>query len=322
MSIDVYSFTWAVPEGGYKWIQACALGTHGMENKQRWMLTDGRPPGKSHMRKLYSPLTDFPGLYRTFAKLPLGDYEAILAFANQYGNLGIGGFVSPQEPTPPPGPIPLMQGEGRIEWTAAIDDMRQAVMIWDWFTGGDTTNLSRYIQWSDAEYEEDGLTTKKAARWDYDSRPDLAKEKFGSSRRCLSAIMPVLDLFKPRDVLMPASFLVQRWINDHLTKRAAPHLVYHLHSGKRVIQIVPDSLLTGMWLQFARAIEGNKEFRACRECGRWFELSHRQADGRTKRREFCSDPCKSKDYRKRKDHAAKELAAKPVSPKKRRLPKQ
>jgi hypothetical protein len=34
-----------------------------------------------------------------------------------------------------------------------------------------------------------------------------------------------------------------------------------------------------------------------------FEISHRQADHRTARRLFCSDPCKSKDYRRRRERA-------------------
>ena len=38
------------------------------------------------------------------------------------------------------------------------------------------------------------------------------------------------------------------------------------------LKLVPGSLLGGLWLQFARAIEGNRVYRECRECGRWFEF--------------------------------------------------
>lgn len=320
MAIDVYSFTWNIVETGFGWVQARVMEDNtGLAEKPEWVLASGSAIGHTIMTiRPYAPLTEFPGLYRTFAEVPFADRNAILAFANKYGDLGIGRYVVPADPPPPAGPMPLMGGEKHKDWAQAIERMRQAVMIWDWFMGRDTANLARYIRWSDAEYEEDGRTPKKAAGWYYDSQPHLPRSQVAAPYRTYEVIQPVLDLFKPRDVLTPASFLVQRWINDQLTEHAAPHLVYHVDYGKRVIQIAPDSLLTAMWLQFARAIEGNKEFRACKECGRWIEVSHRQADGRTKRREFCSDACKSKDYRKRRDIAAKEAAAKPATPKRRR----
>jgi hypothetical protein len=115
-------------------------------------------------------------------------------------------------------------------------------------------------------------------------------------------IEPVLDLFKPNEVLMPASFLVHRWINAHLNGKATPRLIYHLDLGKRVLQIIPDNLLSAMWLQFAQAIDGNGKHRACKECGKWFEISGEDTGFRINR-VFCSDPCKSRDYRKRKEQA-------------------
>ena len=116
-------------------------------------------------------------------------------------------------------------------------------------------------------------------------------------------IEPVQDLFESGDILMPAYFLVQRWINEKLDGNASPQLRYDVERAKRVIQIVPKNLLTAMWLQLARTIEGNRDHRTCKECGRWFEVS--TDDGKVRAtREFCSDPCKSRNYRGRKAEVA------------------
>jgi hypothetical protein len=63
-------------------------------------------------------------------------------------------------------------------------------------------------------------------------------------------------------------------------------------------------LLSAAWLQLAQAIAGNHTYRACKECGDWFEISSR-SDGRTARRLFCSDACKSRDYRRQRQAAVR-----------------
>jgi hypothetical protein len=57
-----------------------------------------------------------------------------------------------------------------------------------------------------------------------------------------------------------------------------------------------------MWLQFAQAIGGDRKYRACKECGKWFEVSTSDTGFRINRL-FCSDACESKDYRDRKARA-------------------
>jgi hypothetical protein len=134
----------------------------------------------------------------------------------------------------------------------------------------------------------------------------------GPIGQSVTPIAPVLDLFKPGDVSTPASFLVQRWINDQLKGHGSPQLRYDLKLGKRVLQIIPENLLSAMWLQFAQAIDGNRKYRARKECGRWFEISTDDAGFRVNR-VFCSDPSKSKDYRGRKQRAQQlKVEGKPV----------
>jgi hypothetical protein len=202
------------------------------------------------------------------------------------------------------GVIPLGLGETWRDWAAAIVEMRRAVEVWDMTEARDAAGLSRLLRWREGSRRKEHVGTwMQLEGWVYDSHPDLPEgEPAPHLGRVAQFVPPVLDLFRPGDVLTPAAFLVQRWINHHLRGKATPRLVYDPKLGRRVIQIVPDNLLAAMWLQFAQAIAGNKEHRACKECGRWFEISSEE-DGRTARRAFCSDPCKSRDYRRRKDRA-------------------
>ena len=94
MASDVYSFLWSVPQGGYHWVEVKVFVDDGdgsrLEDQPRLVLTDGTAIGQMTRIKQYAPLKECTGLYRTFAQIPFQDRDAILAFANEYGNLGIG----------------------------------------------------------------------------------------------------------------------------------------------------------------------------------------------------------------------------------------
>lgn len=73
-------------------------------------------------------------------------------------------------------------------------------------------------------------------------------------------------------------------------------------AGEPKLTLEPLSLISAMWLQLALAITGDKRFEACKFCRRMFEISTEQTGFRS-HREFCTDSCKTKDYRKRKRSA-------------------
>jgi hypothetical protein len=323
MASDVFRFLWIIPESGYKWIQARVYENEGgaapgklrhnsrLEERHQWVLTDGLAIGQTYFRKVYDPLKAHAGLFRTFAQLAPDNRDAILAFANQYGNLGI---YRPLDLTAPDEPQRLLGvwGETHHDWAKQIDEMQRAVRIWDMLQARDVAGLSRYISWQEGGeriLRPDLFPVQVEQGWVYDSHPDLPPFPVDPLRasppppgRSSQMIQPVEDLFKPGDVLTPAMFLVQRWINDHLKERVSPRLLYHLEFGTQVLQIVPNNLLGAMWLQFAHTIAGNKKHRPCKECGKWIEISSEE-DGRSARRMFCSDPCKFRDYRRRKERA-------------------
>jgi hypothetical protein len=61
----------------------------------------------------------------------------------------------------------------------------------------------------------------------------------------------------------------------------------------------PKNLLTILWVQLILAIGEHKQFGTCKYCRRPMELST-DTTGFRRHREFCSDTCKTNDYRKRK----------------------
>ena len=68
------------------------------------------------------------------------------------------------------------------------------------------------------------------------------------------------------------------------------------------LKIAPMHLLSAIWLQFALAVAGDKHYVGCKTCDRQIEISTAQSGYRTNR-EFCSNSCKTQDYRKRKREA-------------------
>ena len=81
-----------------------------------------------------------------------------------------------------------------------------------------------------------------------------------------------------------------------------PRLAWDEGRKATYFQFVPDSLLGALWLQFAGATGGGKEYRECECCRRLFEVS---PQAHRKSRQFCSHACKTRMHRSRQDRARK-----------------
>jgi hypothetical protein len=69
-------------------------------------------------------------------------------------------------------------------------------------------------------------------------------------------------------------------------------------SGKARLCIRPSTLLDALWTQLALAIDGSESLRTCVECKKWFTI---KADRGRSDKEYCSDACRMRAYRKRKE---------------------
>src|SRR5689334_17285853 len=100
MANEVLESFWSLPEGGYDWRQArvlhndqgstsAATDRSRLSDEPHWVLTSGLTLGTTYRPTRYAPLREHPALFRTFADLPWEDRDALLKFANRYGDLGM-----------------------------------------------------------------------------------------------------------------------------------------------------------------------------------------------------------------------------------------
>ena len=99
---------------------------------------------------------------------------------------------------------------------------------------------------------------------------------------------------------MPAKAWLIDGINESVHVKLTPMLGYSDGDERVTLSLVLENLNQAMWMQFLRAINRAINFRECRICGTWFEVS---LDVARKSRRFCHDKCKMKAYRLRKQQA-------------------
>ena len=129
--------------------------------------------------------------------------------------------------------------------------------------------------------------------------PSLRTRAVIASRLFNSEMLPA---FEPGDVLAPARFYLQRAVSLHMSGRIDATLMWDAKDKRGRLHLIPSCLLGALWLQFAMAINGDREYRQCEQCKAWFELSPETA--RTNR-VYCSARCRQKDYRERKAEAGR-----------------
>jgi hypothetical protein len=303
--VEPFDFQWTVPARGYEWVQAYVSSRTPAEEdwfeEPQWLLVHKDPGGRK--RPPYRPLHDFRflGLFRVFAEVKLCR-EAILEFANQYGALGIPRPGTLNHPWPP---WPEFEGETLNDWAWQIEKMRQAVEVWDMLQTKHKKGLQRLIRWGH-RVRPGGIPNSGPFWWFYRSHPDTAPPNIeprgipawpGESKDDMLAIPGMAE---EGDLLTPARIFLAKWVTQSLKGAASPAMHYDKEYQRLNLQIVPQTLLAALWLQLARAIDTDKTYRRCKACPRWFEVS--AGNSRTDRL-FCSDACKSRDYRAKKQEA-------------------
>ncbi len=239
---------------------------------------------------LSKPLESATGLFRDFAQLETTQ-ATVRAFANAYGMLGAGTTVvllnAPQFAVPSIATytsasqkeglkmVPMAESLGL--WMEQIFTMHRAVQLWDALnSAAPQRELCKFIVWRDETsvmYRFDGSMEWIAATIHH---PEL------------------LPRLRYPDLVQPAWHQLQRFVNRQLEKFAScPQLLWE--NGKLPLFIEPQSLIGGLWLQFALAIDGNRQYRTCPGCGRWFEVGggRKRADAGT-----CSPTCRQRKNRK------------------------
>jgi hypothetical protein len=274
-------FRWRVTASGYRWgdVRVAPLDGGEGEPEPTRVLTDGVAVGQPAEWLVYSPLT-VGDLFLEFAATPATD-DGIIAFANKRGTLFESVAVIGRKG---PGGKDLHLGlaEPRGHWLRAIKDMHRAVNLWRLASARDAASLARLLTWK---------AGRRYAAWVYREDRPPGGGFFSVAIRPATGIPN-----EPGDIVSPARLLIQRWINENLSKHASPRLLWSTDTGKQVIRIVPNNLLGALWLQFARAVAGEASYRQCRACGKWITISTEE-HGHRKHRVFCSAACRQRDHR-------------------------
>jgi hypothetical protein len=313
---NFYELKLWVPARGYRWEKAFLLvqpesGRESFyERKKTLFLVPAddylglEDVGTGDERECNPLALQHSALFRVFADVSHTP-EAILEFANAWGMLGVSKPASSTQVSPVNAPD--VSGETFEDWIGRIAAMRRAVDLYDMVRDGDEVALRRHFKMG---VSPGGTEFGGTERWFYDSHPDEPQpnnpSKFfrGLGRRqasvYLDAGVPRKDWLNPA---WPARVLLGRLVNDVTGERTASRLCIDPADLRQKFRCVPKDLLGALWVQLARAVDGNLLHRKCKGCGRWFEVS--QEAGRRSQSVFCSDACKSLDYRHNREEAAR-----------------
>lgn len=223
MSSQVRS-DWSVPLGGFVWTEE--------------VLVEGDPPRRllvgdgSRGERPYHPVSEHPALFRELAVLAPTE-AAVLAFANRYGHLGIGGHLVSRHPE-------LIGGEYLADWRHAISEMARAVDVWDAYRRKDRKELADLVP---VKERNGWFLVKAAGRW-HEIRP-------GAGDRIMEAARLALSIM----------------VSDRIMSAYGTTLTF-----TRDLRLVakPETLLAALWFQFILAMEENRDFGRCEHCTRWF----------------------------------------------------
>jgi transposase-like protein len=177
--------------------------------------------------------------------------------------------------------------------------MSYAIELWEAARNGDVASLANVILWKPDGSGVEIVSHPGVPRGQLPQAPAHVERAWIASTHLDD---DVLGRFVQGDLVKPALHHVQSMINRQLEGRASPRLLWDANRQRLGLYIVPEGLIGALWLQFARAVERDSQFRQCAECGIWFELARGTA--RTDKL-YCSTPCRTKAYRKRQAEAAR-----------------
>lgn len=280
-------FYWHRSEGGYEWQDAKALpelqGLSDEDREETRFLI--RKPMETPLHWRYNPLVKYPTLYREFAALEPTE-AAYAAFANAYGDLGVGLLIERSGPMVEYDPFHRWRTAHRmmrpvVDVLTAIQD-RSTVALRQWFTV--VNNGARYERReADGSGSVGWVTIADQHRefiWKWAMEAD-------SDDAALTRI-------------------AQGWAQDQINSAmgnsdsgtlTSARVIFEIDRKRMALHISPDSLLAALWLQCARILTLNPTFKSCEHCRTWFELS---PETRRKQSKYCSSRCKVAAYRARK----------------------
>ncbi len=181
-------------------------------------------------------------------------------------------------------PISWVHAGERVSlWRHQIIRLRDAWRLWIACREGDTSFLASRIVWPDQwlgeESQSDQIVYLDPSWGEHHDAVEIGE----------------LADFHPGDLVEPALRVVSLLVKDQIG-RLAVDFSLDRDANEFAVTVTPVDFLSAIWLQLADAIQENREYRRCEECGKWFRVVSQGGS----RRNFCSDACRVRAYRRRK----------------------
>ena len=257
-----------VPENGFRWVR----GESGID-------ASTRIPGLFLVAKgggRLLPVIPPRDLYLEFLRVE-PDEASTLEFANRFGKLGI-----PQEhfhSTECSGRF----GESAGRWGHEIGVFQYWFEVWQSIEMRNLIKLRKLLLDSGAPLEDERL------------KESLTRDLVKTAR---SYVVAEINRILAPGVSIPLSNYQGCFHEGCSYKAKVPRVTEHVscqlilrEDRGRVrigLQLIPDQLLTTVWLQFAELVAGGRRVRPCDLCGHWMDISETARPGAKRMHERCS----------------------------------
>jgi hypothetical protein len=280
----ISGFQWPVSVNGYRWhrwryplvspetgFEVLFSGDTALKGPYCHWENHLAPVGDSTETR--TPLSE-PTRFLDFAYLPCTRH-AVIGFAKEYGLL--------EPPFDDPGrnvELGMPVGEPDYDWYGAISDMRIAVAVW-----------LASIEKTDEELEKLVSDAGSSAEWWPDITATLNEPSRAATR--VSRIRHLASRSNARS-------LAEEWALEALNDWSSPTVTTWQFSStaprnRRVLEVVPASLKSALWLQFALAMAQDASYRRCEHCGGFIDTSSVRSS-----RRYCSNSCRTLAFNVRK----------------------
>jgi hypothetical protein len=229
---------------------------------------------------VYYPLEDESAISRQFAALQ--DPDDVLAFANQFGLLGLED-------------VPRYRrqydeihknGEMVSDWLGEAYELRDMYEVWDAVVDADANTLRGLFVW--------GGMAPPDFRWTPKCVPVLVPK--AGRKRVNQDRFPAIRLEREELLRKSRMFIAERF-NRKMNGMASPTLLLDLKGGLHP-HSQPASLLGALWLEFGRVASGVSRQIICKICKRWMDVTQHRKDKRV--HASCLEREKKAHYRERK----------------------
>ena len=280
INTEPFPFRWQVEATGYQWLRGLI--------DSEWRLVARLLGLQPRRMRVYEPLKD-NRLFLKFAALKPTRLE-IKRFADRYGTL-FNKYDVREVVRRPKGQYDDSQVYGTrfVLWKSEIERMGRLVRIWKAVKGGRKNQLKHVIRWK----SHNAVGYKLGTEMGWLATPETNRFLLGR--------------FSPKNVLKPATYLLQRQINQRIAEwdtcgyvAIVPRLVWC--PGPRIdgvarpdhhqrIIFQPTNLLAAIWLQFAKAVTEEYQLRFCEGCGEPLQVGK---GARRSHTQTCSPRCRQR----------------------------